>query len=203
MGNCGFFTCWTHPRYSESKSKTYEKDGREYKVQYGSGPVEGIFSKDTVTVGSIDVKGQLFAEVSKVSFGPLNLAFAAGKFDGLLGLGFKNISQYQIPTPFESMIEQKLIDEPVFAFYLQQDASQQGELLFGGIDKNHYTGELVDVPLTSETYWEVSLDAMTFGGDAIISSPQKAIIDSGTSLLAGPKDAVSALAEKVGATSIL
>jgi saccharopepsin len=200
---CGFLTCWMHPRYDESKSSTYEKDGRKYSVQYGSGPVEGIFSKDTVTVGDVDVKGQLFAEVSKVSFGPLNIAFAAGKFDGLMGLGFKNISQYNIPTPFEAMIDQKLIDEPVFAFYLQEDASEQGELVFGGIDKSHYTGDLVDVPLISETYWEVSLDAMKFGGDAVISSPQKAIIDSGTSLLAGPKDAVSALAQKVGATSVL
>merc|ERR1712045_685227 len=131
---CGFFTCWTHPRYDESKSPTYEKDGRPYKVQYGSGPVEGVFSKDTVTVGSIDVKGQPFAEVSKVSFGPLNIAFAAGKFDGLLGLGFKSISQYQIPTPFEAMIDQKLIAESVFAFYLQDDASKMGELVFEGID---------------------------------------------------------------------
>merc|ERR1711988_318492 len=144
-----------------------------------------------------------FAEVSKVSFGPLNLAFAAGKFDGLLGLGFKSISQYNIPTPFEAMIDQKLISQPVFAFYLQEDASQQGELVFGGIDHSHYTGELVDVPLISETYWEVSLDAMKFGGSPVISSPQKAIIDSGTSLLAGPKDAVASLAKQVGATSIM
>jgi hypothetical protein len=199
---CGFFTCWRHPRYDESKSSTFEKDGRKYSVQYGSGPVEGIFSKDTVTVGNIDVKGQLFAEVSKVSFGPLNLAFAAGKFDGLLGLGFKSISQYNIPTPFESMIDQKLISEPVFAFYLQNDPSKPGELVFGGIDKSHFTGDLVDVPLTSETYWEVSLDSMTFGGSSIVSSPQKAIIDSGTSLLAGPKDSIDALAKKVGATLI-
>merc|ERR1711943_184104 len=101
------------------------------------------------------------------------------------------------------MIDQKLISEPVFAFYLQEDASQQGELVFGGIDKNHYTGELVDVPLISESYWEVSLDAVKFGGSPVISSPQKAIIDSGTSLLAGPKDVVSSLAQKVGATSAM
>merc|ERR1719373_1456846 len=101
------------------------------------------------------------------------------------------------------MIDQKLIDEPVFAFYLQDDASKQGELVFGGIDKSHFTGELVDVPLTSETYWEVSLDAMKFGGKAVLSSPAKAIIDSGTSLLAGPKEQVGALARQVGATSIM
>jgi len=199
---CGFFTCWTHPRYDKSKSPTYEKDGRPYKVQYGSGPVEGVFSKDTVTVGSIDVKGQPFAEVSKVSFGPLNIAFAAGKFDGLLGLGFNSISQYQIPTPFEAMIDQKLIHESVFAFYLQDDASKMGELVFGGIDKSHYTGELVDVPLTSETYWEVSLDTMKYGS-AAVSSSAKAIIDSGTSLLAGPKEAIDAIATAAGAKLVL
>jgi saccharopepsin len=199
---CSFLTCWLHPRYDESKSTTYEKDGRKYSVQYGSGPVEGFFSKDTVTVGDIDVKGQLFAEVSKVSFGPLNIAFAAGKFDGLVGLGFKSISQYNIPTPFEAMIDQKLISEPVFAFYLPSDASQQGELVFGGVDQSHYTGDLVNVPLISETYWEVSLDSMTFGGSSVVTN-QKAIIDSGTSLLAGPTASVAALAKQVGATSIM
>merc|ERR1712107_12967 len=79
----------------------------------------------------------------------------------------------------------------------------QGELIFGGVDKSHYTGELVDVPLTSETYWEVSLDAMTFDGKPVISSAQKAIIDSGTSLLAGPTEQVAALAQQVGAKSVL
>merc|ERR1712226_988980 len=101
------------------------------------------------------------------------------------------------------MIDQKLISESVFAFYLQDDASKMGELVFGGIDKSHYTGELVDVPLTSETYWEVSLDAMKFGDSSVVSSAQKAIIDSGTSLLAGPPDAVNAMAAKAGAKSLM
>jgi len=200
--SCGFFTCWLHPRYDETKSSSFEKDGRKYSVMYGSGPVEGIFAKDTITLGDVDVKGQPFAEVSKVSFGPLNIAFAAGKFDGLLGLGFKSISQYEIPTPFEAMIDQKLIDEPVFAFYLQQDPSQMGELIFGGIDTAHYTGELVDVPLTHETYWQVGLDSMKFGSQ-VITSAAKAIIDSGTSLLAGPEEQVNILAREAGAQSLM
>ncbi len=164
-------------------------------MQCGSGPVEGIFSRDTVTVGNIDVKGQLFAEVSKVSFGPLNIAFAAGKFDGFLGLGFKSISQYNIPTPFEAMIDQKLIDDSVFAFYLPSDATKDGELVFGGVDKNHYTGDLVDVPLTSETYWEVSLDAMTFGGSPVVH--RDGVVED------GPKAFVDALSKQAGASSIL
>jgi len=200
--NCSWHTCWFHTRYDATKSKTWKQDGRKYSVQYGSGPVEGVFASDTVKVGDIEVANQLFAEVSQVSFGPLNLAYAAGKFDGLLGLGFNSISQYEIPTPFETMVAQKLIDEPVFAFYLQSDASAQGELVFGGIDKSHYTGDLVNVPLISETYWEVSLDKLAYGSDSVVSS-QKAIIDSGTSLIAGPKEAVDALAKKAGATLVM
>merc|ERR1712193_328126 len=136
------------------------------------------------------------------SFGPLNIAFAMSKFGGLLGLGFNTISQYHIPTPFENMVSQKLISEPKFAFYLPDDASATGELVLGGIDKGHYTGELVSVPLTSESYWEVSLDGLKFGDSAIVSSSMKAIIDSGTSLLAGPKDMVSKIATAAGATSL-
>jgi len=201
--SCGFFTCWRHPRYDEKKSKNFQKDGREYKVQYGSGPVQGVFAKDTVMVGNVNVTEQLFAEVSKVSFGPLNIAYAMGKFDGLLGLGFKSISSYNIPTPFESMIDQKLLDEPVFAFFLQDDPSKQGELSFGGVNPDHFTGDLVDVPLTAETYWQVGLDAMKFGDLQIVADPEKAIIDSGTSLLAGPPGAVSQLAKAAGATAVL
>merc|ERR1719265_1339158 len=199
---CYFYTCWFHPRYDESKSSTFQKDGRQFKVQYGSGPVEGVFAKDNVKIGDVEVEGSVFAEVSSVSFGPLNLAYAAGKFDGIMGLGFKSISEYQIPTPFEMMVSQKLIDEPVFAFYLQGDASKAGELTFGGVDSSKFDGELTYVPLINETYWQVALEGMTYGGDSQATNV-KAIIDSGTSLLAGPKDKVAAIAQKAGATLVM
>merc|ERR1711998_775853 len=41
------------------------------------------------------------------------------------------------------------------------------------------------------------------GSDEVVSSSQHAIIDSGTSLLAGPTDAMKSLAAKVGATSVM
>jgi len=198
--DCKFTTCWTHPKYDESKSKTFEKDGRAFKVQYGSGPVAGTFAKDTVTVGSVEVPGAVFAEVSTLSFGPGNVGYAMGKFDGILGLGFKSISQYGIPTAFEMMMAQKLIDEPVFAFYLQNDATQAGELTFGGIDTTKFEGDVEYVPLINESYWQVSLEGMSYGG-ASVTSNIKAIVDSGTSLLAGPTAQVTQMAQKAGATA--
>merc|ERR1712232_700544 len=126
-----------------------------------------------------------------------------GKFDGILGLGFKTISVDGIPTPFEQMVASKMLDEPVFAFALPSDASSKGELSFGGVDKDKYSGDFTYVPLTNETYWQISMESMKFGDGAVISSPIKAIVDSGTSLLAGPKDIVSELASKAGAKSVL
>eukprot|EP00747_Dinoflagellata_sp_TGD_P182811 gnl/TRDRNA2_/TRDRNA2_37230_c0_seq1.p1 gnl/TRDRNA2_/TRDRNA2_37230_c0~~gnl/TRDRNA2_/TRDRNA2_37230_c0_seq1.p1 ORF type:complete len:455 (+),score=134.69 gnl/TRDRNA2_/TRDRNA2_37230_c0_seq1:159-1367(+) len=170
---------------------------------YGSGPAEGVFGKDTVSVGGVDVKGAIFAEISKVSFGPLNIAFAMGKFDGIMGLGFNSISVDKIPTAFEMMISQKLIDEPVFAFSLPTKSGDEGELMFGGIDNTKYTGEISYVPLTNESYWQIKMDSMKFGSDAVDGANNvKAIVDSGTSMLAGPKESVAALAKKVGATSV-
>jgi len=76
--------------------------------------------------------------------------------------------------------------------------NQPGELVLGGVDEKHYTGDFDYVPLTSETYWEVALDGISVGGDAV-SNTTKVIFDSGTSLLAGPPDEVAAIAKKVGA----
>lgn len=188
---------WLHHTYDRRKSPTYVEDGREFNVMYGSGPVEGVMSKDTLAIGSISIKDQVFAEVSEVS--PGNQAFSQGNYDGIFGLGFKSISVYEIPSPFESMIDQRLIEEPVFTFHLDKEA-EVGELSFGGIDKNRYTGELVDVPLESESYWEFTLKSMKFGDTHIVSSKHKAIIDTGTSLFVGPSDTVIALAKQAGTT---
>lgn len=102
------------------------------------------------------------------------------------------------------MVKQKVVDSPVFAFYLSSEANpplppkSQGEMILGGIDSKHYTGELSYVPLSSETYWEVKLDAFTINGKSATTST-KAVLDTGTSLMAGPKDEVANLAKMVGA----
>merc|ERR1719428_879785 len=78
-----------------------------------------------------------------------------------------------------------------------------GELSFGGYDTAKFSGDLTYVPLTNESYWQISLESMKFGSDAVVSAPIRAIVDSGTSLLAGPKDQVDQIAKAAGATSVL
>jgi len=191
------FSCGLHPRYDESKSPSYVANGTKFAIQYGSGPVSGFLSYDNVNLGGLIVQKQEFAEITDAS--GLGLAYAVGKFDGILGLAWPRISVDGILPVFPAAFDQGLIATPSFAFYLGQADGQAGELTLGGYDTNHFTGDLTYVPLTNETYWETTLTNITIGGQSVTSCP-RVILDSGTSLLAGPSADVKAIATMVGAT---
>lgn len=189
-------------KYDHDASDSYVEDGGVFDIMYGSGSVSGFFSQDTVTLAEdLAVQNQRFAEVQDA--GGLGMAYALGKFDGILGMGFTSISIDNTPTVFESMIQQNLVDQPMFAFYLGDNAP--GELMLGGYDPSKFTGELTTVKLLTATYWEIGLDGVTAGDYSADpnedGSPITGIVDSGTSLLVGPKKDVTKLAKAVGATA--
>ena len=57
------------------------------------------------------------------------------------------------------MIKQGLIKEPVFSFWLNRNAAapEGGELVFGGVDPNHFKGKHTYVPVTKKGYWQVGV----------------------------------------------
>lgn len=192
--SCALTNCGLKSKYDSSKSSSYVKNGTEFKIEYGSGPVSGYFSKDTATIAGIEVKDQDFAEIDNAK--GLGLGYKLGKFDGIMGLGFDTISVGGVNSPFHNMVEQGLVDEPMFAFYLGDNAD--GELTFGGYDSEKFTGDLNWVKLESATYWQVALDSISVEGKPI-TRVKSAIVDSGTSLITGPVREVAALAKTVGA----
>ena len=181
---CGSIACYLHNKYDSSASNTYKPNGSDFEIRYGSGSVKGFISQDQATIGDLKIKNQDFGEVTQEP----GLAFAFGRFDGILGLGFDSISVNKIIPPFYNMIAQGLLDNPIFAFYLG-DTNKDGddsEVVFGGVDKKHYTGDMVQIPLRRKAYWEVDLDAITFGDQTAEIDETGAILDTGTSLLALP-----------------
>lgn len=131
------------------------------------------------------IKGQDFAEATSEP----GLAFAFGRFDGIMGLGYDTISVNKIVPPFYNMLHQDLIDEPVFAFYLGNTDKGDGddsEAIFGGINKDHFTGKVTKIPLRRKAYWEVDLDMITFGDESAELENTGVILDTGTSLIALP-----------------
>ncbi|PGH35202.1 vacuolar protease A [[Emmonsia] crescens] len=194
---CGSIACYLHSKYDSSASSTHQKNGSEFAIQYGSGSLSGFVSRDTLRISDLTVKNQLFAEATNEP----GLAFAFGRFDGILGLGYDTISVNKIPPPFYEMLNQNLLDEPVFSFYLGDTniEGDESEAVFGGINKDHYTGELIKIPLRRKAYWEVDLDAITFGNERAELDNTGVILDTGTSLIALPSTLAELLNKEIGA----
>jgi len=194
---CGSIACYLHTKYDSSSSSTFKKNGTSFEIRYGSGSLSGFVSQDVMTIGDLKIKDQIFAEATEEP----GLAFAFGRFDGILGLGYDTISVNKIPPPFYSMIDQGLLDEPVFAFYLSDtNNGDDSEATFGGIDESHYTGKITTIPLRRKAYWEVDLDAITFGDSTAELENTGVILDTGTSLIALPTTLAELLNKEIGAT---
>jgi len=183
--------------YNHSLSSTYKATGYGFSAGYGSGPVSGVLARDVISFGNLELGDYTFGEVTDVSqCGPV---YMQSPMDGILGLAFPALAAERVTAPMEVIAEQ--LAEPVFAFYLGS-GSEANELVLGGVNKAHYEGDFTFVKLYSASFWQVKLDALKVGdkkiGWRIFNN--KAIVDSGTSLLVGPSEDVAAVAKEMKAT---
>jgi hypothetical protein len=77
------------------------------------------------------------------------------------------------------MINDGLLDEPVFSFRIGASESDGGEATFGGVDHQAYTGSITYVPVRRKAYWEVELEQVAFGEDILDLEMTGAAIDTG------------------------
>ncbi|KAJ1927772.1 aspartic proteinase precursor [Tieghemiomyces parasiticus] len=195
--SCSSIACFLHTRYDAEQSSTYKANGTAFAIQYGSGSLEGYVSNDVFKIGGLTVKEQDFAEATKEP----GLAFAFGKFDGIFGLAYDTIAVNGIVPPFYHMVQQKLVDEPVFGFYLSDTNANQGEgvMTLGGIDKSHYEGDLHYADVRRKAYWEVEIEKATLGDVELPVENGGAAIDTGTSLIALRTELAEMLNKEIGA----
>lgn len=185
--------CYFHSKYKSSQSSTYRKNGKSADIHYGTGAISGFFSEDNVKVGDLVVKNQEFIEATREP----SVTFLVAKFDGILGLGFQEISVGNAVPVWYNMVKQGLVKEPVFSFWLNRktDDDEGGELVFGGVDPDHFKGEHTYVPVTQKGYWQFDMGEVLIDGETTgyCAGGCAAIADSGTSLLAGPTVCISTL----------
>ncbi|KAF8414119.1 hypothetical protein HHK36_002118 [Tetracentron sinense] len=209
--------CFFHSKYKSSSSSTYKKNGKSASIHYGTGAISGFFSQDHVKVGDLVVKNQKsfrtrihtgdpcqeFIEATKEP----SITFVVAKFDGILGLGFQEISVGNAVPIWYNMVKQGLVKEQVFSFWFNRDAEEEegGEIVFGGVDPNHYKGEHTYVPVTQKGYWQFDMGDVLVGGKStgFCTGGCSAIADSGTSLLAGPTTIITQINHDIGASGVI
>lgn len=208
---CRSIACLRHAKYDSSASSTFQPNGSAFAIMYGSGAVEGIINSDKINLGGLEIDNQQFGETLKEP----GLVFAFGKFDGILGLAFSEISVNKIVPPFYNMLEKGLISKGIFSVWLssggKSSAAEGGEILFGGIDASHYTGDITWCPVTRKGYWEIKLEDVTLKAkntssassiiwkSSSLTNVTAAAIDTGTSLIAMPKADAEAIHSILGA----
>ncbi len=179
---CKAGACHQHLQYNSSASTSYRQNGSEFKIRYGSEDSEdgiaGFMSQDTLRIGEFSILEQDFAEaIKETGPGP-----AFWKMDGVFGLGFPAAAVNLAIPPFYNMIDQGLT-QPVFSFYFS-DARRENdvsEVTFGGINHDHFAGDLITFPIRDKPTWETTFTSMLFGNWTTELVDTGAAIDTGAS----------------------
>ncbi|KAJ3564483.1 hypothetical protein NPX13_g7825 [Xylaria arbuscula] len=208
----GSFEMWVNPTCSKSNvpefceafghydpklSSTSQRLNGQFTIKYGSGSVAGDYYKDDIYISGTKVEAQQFGVANSselVWFGILGLAHGQGN-------GFINY-----PVLVDSLTSKKIVTTRLFSVDLGKQPSPggavTGELVFGGVDTNKYSGLLKKV-LTDpgDAHYKVKLNTLAHRtpGAAVATPfldalPVDVIVDSGTTLSLLPEPIVSKLA---------
>ncbi|KAI1716179.1 eukaryotic aspartyl protease domain-containing protein [Ditylenchus destructor] len=197
--------CTNHQKFDCGSSSTCHETSRAFSIKYGTGSVSGQVLNDVVCFdnpesGYCTNTSQGFA----CAINEPGATFVYAKFDGIMGLAWDSISVDKIPSPMVQIFANKQIcNQPIFAFWLSRDPNspeeQGGEMTLCDIDTNHYQGELTWIPLIATDYWRIQLGSVSIGGQILENSVGiSAILDTGTSLLAGPTADVRKILQLLG-----
>uniref|UniRef100_A0A673APV7 pepsin A n=1 Tax=Sphaeramia orbicularis TaxID=375764 RepID=A0A673APV7_9TELE len=192
---CSSPACQNHDRFNPGLSSTYRHNGQPLSIQYGTGSMTGFLGYDTVTVGGLAVKNQVFG-LSETEAPFMQYIHP----DGILGLAYPRLSASRATPVFDNMMKQSLVSQDLFSVYLSSSSEQGSVVTFGGVDPSHFSGSISWIPLSHELYWQISVDSVTINGQVVACNGGcQMIVDTGTSLIAGPQNDISNINRYVGA----
>lgn len=169
----------------------------------------GYYFSDTVSFGN------------NVHIPNVTIGLATYAFDntGLMGVGMRSLesvvqsgeSQNGYPTIVDSLVSAGLIERAAFSLWLNDLDASSGSILFGGVDTDKYTGDLVGLPIQIDAAagiydrYLVTLTSVSIKDDAgtrLLSDPSMsvaALLDSGTTSTILPDDVAKAVWGGLGA----
>jgi len=197
--------CTGKDQFDSSKSSNFKDDGKTFAIKYGTGSCSGNIGEDKVCLGDLCVNNGFGVATKLAPF------FADQPMDGILGLAFQALAVDQVKPPVQTMIDEKLLPQPLFTVWMTETHSNNstgGQITLGDYDKEHCSSQVDWIPLSHATYYEFLLDGVRVGdsaskGEELVIQPtnaqgSQAISDTGTSLIAGPSAQIQQIAEKLG-----
>lgn len=208
----GKIGCSTNAMFNTSTSSSWSKNDTDFSVTYGDFTfANGTYGQDTVGYGGVSIEKGSFAVAEHAN--STNAVWGIGLIglesivttiepDGSLSPTYSNL-------PLQ-MKEQGIIGHNAYSLWLNDIDSDEGELLFGGVDHSKYSGTLQTVPLISSYSGGVEPSAMqvmlngisVYQGSSIqevASFSLPALLDSGTTLMLMPASFLESISKSIGA----
>ncbi|KAJ7786528.1 acid protease [Mycena metata] len=184
---CTSAVCSTKSKFSANSSSTSAIQSGTFQIEYGDGSeVTGPIYTDTVNVAGVRAANQTFSAVTTLS-----ASFQGDPADGILGMAFPSISNLRQNPFFASAHAEGTVPANAFAFFLSQNNS---ELYLGGTNPALFVnGTLEFHPINPTSgFWQIPGASAKVESKVAVTNFET-IIDSGTTLIYGPPDAVKTL----------
>ncbi|XP_063812667.1 beta-secretase 2 [Pseudophryne corroboree] len=200
--------------YRSDLSRTYQSLGVDVTVRYTQGSWSGTLGKDVVSVPK-GLNATFVVNIASILESE-SFFMPQIKWQGILGLAYSALAKpsSSVETFFDSLVEQEQIPN-VFSMQMcgaglptTGTGINGGSLVMGGIEPSLYTGDVWYTPITEQWYYQVEVLKFEVGGitlslDCEVFNADKAIVDSGTTLLRLPDKVFNALVDAIIQTSLI
>uniref|UniRef100_A0A4X1TLN4 Beta-secretase 2 n=1 Tax=Sus scrofa TaxID=9823 RepID=A0A4X1TLN4_PIG len=200
--------------FDAERSSTYRPKGFDVTVKYTQGSWTGLVGEDVVTIPK-GFNSSFLVNIATI-FESENFFLPGIKWNGILGLAYATLAKpsSSLETFFDSLVAQAKIPN-VFSMQMcgaglpvAGTGTNGGSLVLGGIEPTLYKGDIWYTPIKEEWYYQIEILKLEIGGQSLNLdcreyNADKAIVDSGTTLLRLPQKVFNAVVEAVARTSLL
>jgi len=196
--------------YSQSSTFSQIQSYGAFQISYVDGSaIQGVYISDVLNIGGTQLTNATMA-----------LATRADRDLGIMGVGFQadesaaadsGSSSFTYPNVVNVLKNEGHIPSLSYSLWLDDLNDNTGTILFGGVDSSKYTGPLVSLPIQNDiqsgrkTSFTVTWSNLTLTNsgpaETVVltpSSPQPAILDSGTTLTYLPDTIANQIFNAVG-----
>ena len=201
----GGVPCSVSGTYDNTTSSTAKFVNNNFQIQYADGTgAQGPYLTDVVRFGQVTIQNQQFGVGTQSS-----------SSEGVMGIGFPEL-ETAVQTAHENaynnipqqMVAQGLIGTAAYSLWLDDLYSSTGNILFGGVDTDKFSGQLKTLPIQKiqgqDLEMIVTLNSVAINDNGqsttVLSQETPVLLDSGSTLTYLPTAAAQAIFETVGAT---
>ncbi|KAJ7749505.1 acid protease [Mycena maculata] len=196
--------CGNHRFLGNSSSSSFRDTGKPWDIEYETGSVSGTLVTDRVILAGLTLPNHTFgaSRTESLDFTPTILECVQRRYPvrwsiRLRQIVHQSLSMQGTSTLVKAFQSAGLLARNIISYKISRksDDKNDGELTLGGMDPSKYdASSLVRVKnVNTAGFWEANVTAVKVDGKDVGLQGRSCILDTGTTLLAAPKEDVDVI----------